>query len=68
MGQPASAKSLFLLGILELEHKAVYYDGSNTTNRILDVLERERPKVILIDELDLTATGIALFLLIALVV
>jgi hypothetical protein len=30
----------------------VYFDGSNTTNRILDVLEQERPKVICIDELD----------------
>ncbi len=32
----------------------VYFDGSNTTNRILDVLEQERPKVICIDELDKT--------------
>jgi replication-associated recombination protein RarA len=39
------------LGILELKH-GVYFDGSNTTNRILDVLERERPKIICIDELD----------------
>jgi len=30
----------------------VYFDGSNTTNRILDVLEEERPKIICIDELD----------------
>ena len=48
---PASAKTLFLLGILEFR-KGVYFDGSNTTNRILDVLEEERPKVICIDELD----------------
>src|SRR5215831_435593 len=27
-------------------------DGSNTTNRILDVLQEERPRVICIDELD----------------
>jgi hypothetical protein len=33
---PASAKTLFLLGILEFK-KGVYFDGSNTTNRILDV-------------------------------
>ena len=32
--------------------KGVYFDGSNTTNRILDVLEEERPRVICIDELD----------------
>jgi Holliday junction resolvasome RuvABC ATP-dependent DNA helicase subunit len=30
----------------------VYFDGSNTTNRILDVLEENRPKIICIDELD----------------
>jgi DNA polymerase III delta prime subunit len=50
-GPPASAKTLFLLGILEYR-KGVYFDGSNATNRILDVLEEERPKVICIDELD----------------
>ena len=50
-GPPASAKTLFLLGILECR-KGVYFDGSNTTNRILDVLEEERPRVICIDELD----------------
>ena len=37
-GPPASAKTLFLLGILKCR-KGVYFDGSNTTNRILDVLE-----------------------------
>ena len=50
-GPPASAKTLFLLGILDTR-KGAYFDGSNTTNRILDVLEREKPKVICIDELD----------------
>src|SRR5215467_6703611 len=50
-GPPASAKTLFLLGILE-SRKGVYFDGSNTTNRILDVLKEERPKAICIDELD----------------
>ncbi len=30
----------------------VYFDGSNTTSGILDVLEEERPKIICIDELD----------------
>jgi hypothetical protein len=48
---PTSAKTLFLLGILECR-KGVYFDGSNTTNRILDVLEEKRPKIICIDELD----------------
>jgi Holliday junction DNA helicase RuvB len=51
IGPPASSKTLLLLGILEFRHE-VYFDGSNTTNRILDVLEQERPKVICIDELD----------------
>jgi len=51
-GPPASAETLFLLGILECSRG--YFDGSNTTNRILNVLEEERPKVICIDELDKT--------------
>jgi len=51
IGPPASAKTLFLLGILESK-KGVYFDGSNTTNRILDVLEEKSPKIICIDELD----------------
>ena len=37
-GPPASAKTLFLLEILECRN-GVYFDGSNTTNRILDVLD-----------------------------
>ncbi|MFY9796509.1 MAG: ATP-binding protein, partial [Candidatus Nitrosopolaris sp.] len=52
IGPPASAKTLFLLGILDMRKDGVYFDGSNTTNRILDVLEQERPKVVCIDELD----------------
>jgi MoxR-like ATPase len=43
---------LFLQGILEIRKDGVYFDGSNTTNRILDVLEEKRPKIICIDELD----------------
>jgi replication-associated recombination protein RarA len=31
---------------------SVYFDGSNTTSRILDVLQERRPKIICIDELD----------------
>ena len=52
IGPPASAKTLFLLCILDMRKDGVYFDGSNTTNRILDVLEEERPKIISIDELD----------------
>src|ERR1700739_3788335 len=50
-GPPASAKTLFLHGILECRN-GIYFDGSNTTNRILDVLEEKRYKIICIDELD----------------
>ena len=42
-GPPASAKTLFLLGILDIRKDGVYFDGSNTTNRILDVLEEKGP-------------------------
>jgi replication-associated recombination protein RarA len=52
IGPPASSKTLFLQGILEIRKDGVYFDGSNTTSRILDVLEKERPKMICIDELD----------------
>jgi Holliday junction DNA helicase RuvB len=52
VGPPASSKTLFLMGILDIRKDRVYFDGSNTTNRILDVLEEKRPKIILLDELD----------------
>ena len=51
VGPPASSKTLFLKSILEMK-SGVYFDGSNTTNRILDVLQERRPKIICIDELD----------------
>ena len=51
IGAPASSKTLFLQSILKIRKDGVYFDGSNTTNRILDVLEQERSKVICIDEL-----------------
>ena len=52
VGPPASSKTLFLLGILDIRKDGAYFDGSNTTSRILDVLEEKRPKIICIDELD----------------
>jgi Holliday junction DNA helicase RuvB len=52
IGPPASSKTLFLQGILDIRKDGVYFDATNTTNRILDVLEEERPKIICIDELD----------------
>jgi hypothetical protein len=51
-GPPASSKTMFLLGIQEQEPDAIYFDSSNTTNRILDVLQEKRPHIILLDELD----------------
>jgi MoxR-like ATPase len=50
-GPSASAKTLFLVGILE-SRKGAFFDGSNTTNRILDVLEEQRPRIICLDEID----------------
>jgi hypothetical protein len=47
----SGAKTLFLLGITEYK-KGVSFDGSNTSNRILDIIEEKRPKIICIDELD----------------
>ena len=44
VGTPASSKTLFLQGILEIRKDGVYFDGSNTTNRIIDVLEEGRPR------------------------
>ena len=46
IGPPATAKTLFLLGILDMT-KGVYFDGSNTTNRILNVLELTSSKLLI---------------------
>ena len=51
VGPTASSKTLFLQGILEIK-SGVYFDGSNTTDRLLDVLQERRPKIICMDELD----------------
>ena len=47
------ASKLFLLGILDMRMDGVYFDGSNTTSRRLDVLEKARSKIICIDELEI---------------
>ncbi len=52
IGAPASGKTLLLEGIRDLRKDAVYFDMSNTTNKILDILETIRPKVILLDEVE----------------
>jgi MoxR-like ATPase len=46
-----SSKTLFLLELAK-QKGAVFFDCTNTTSRILDVLEQERPKIILFDELE----------------
>src|SRR5215831_12588239 len=52
IGQPSSAKSLFLLGIIE-SRKGVYFD---VYNQSLDMLNKKTPKIICIDELDKMST------------
>ncbi len=53
IGPPASAKTMFLQGIIEMYPKeSVYFDATNTTNRALDVFAAKRPKIICIDELE----------------
>ncbi len=48
IGQPSSAKTLFLLGILEARN-GVYFD---VYNQCLDMLDKETPNIICIEELD----------------
>src|SRR5215469_9018914 len=53
VGPPASCKTQFLMEIIKARNsKTVYFDATNTTNRILKVLEEERPEIVLLDELD----------------
>jgi holliday junction DNA helicase RuvB len=52
IGPPGSAKTLFLMEIERSRSDAIYFDASNTTNRILQVLEEEQPEIICLDELD----------------
>jgi len=58
VGPPASAKTMFLQGVMDIMgDDAVYFDATNTTNRVLDVLEQKRPKIICIDELEKMPTN-----------
>ena len=50
IGPPASSKTQFLMEIMKAYKEAEYFDGTNTTSKILDVLEVKRPKIILLDE------------------
>jgi len=52
IGEPASGKTLFLQGIMDMRKDAVYFDSTNTTNKILDILEQKRPKIICLDEIE----------------
>jgi replication-associated recombination protein RarA len=53
VGKPASGKSVILKAISEeLGGQCMFFDGTNTTNRILTDMEARRPKVILIDEFE----------------
>ena len=52
VGPPSSSKTQFLLEIMKTSKNCVYFDATNTTNRILQVLEEERPEIVLLDELD----------------
>jgi len=40
-GEPASSKTMFLMELAK-EKGAVYFDCTNTTTRILDILQQER--------------------------
>ena len=54
IGPPASCKTQFLMEIMKINggKNCVYFDATNTTNRIFQVLEEEKPEIILLDELD----------------
>ena len=53
VGQPASSKTQFLMEIMKArEGKTVYFDATNTTNRMLQVLDEERQEIILLDKLE----------------
>lgn len=52
IGPPACAKTLFLEAVIEEAGQGLYFDGTNTTNRILDVLNEEKPSIVCIDELE----------------
>lgn len=52
VGSPSSGKTLFLEGIMNLSKDAVYFDATNMTNRILDILVERRPKIVCIDKIE----------------
>jgi len=52
VGPSSSAKTQFMMEIMNVSKHCVYFDAANSTNQILQVLEKERPKIVLLDELD----------------
>jgi len=61
VGAPASGKTLFLEGIMDIyrEKDAVYFDATNMTNNIHDILEEKRPRIICIDEIEKASKKLA---------
>jgi len=53
VGPPASGKTLFLMALERLPLKVKYYVGSNTSKAgLTEVLLREKPDVLLLDEIE----------------
>jgi Holliday junction resolvasome RuvABC ATP-dependent DNA helicase subunit len=52
VGPPACSKTLFLEAVIEEAGEGLYFDGTNITNKILDVLNEEKPNIVCIDELE----------------
>src|SRR5207249_6567676 len=56
VGPPASTKTMFLTSLLQFLKKAYFVDGGNTTKAgMVDYLFENRPKYLLIDEIDKSA-------------
>ena len=52
-GPPASAKTMFLMSLLQYLNKSYFVDGGNTTKAgIIDYLFENQPRYLLIDEID----------------
>ncbi len=52
LGPSSSAKTQFLMEIMKVCKDAEYFDCTNTTSKILDMLEQKKPKIILLDEIE----------------
>jgi len=64
VGPPASAKTMFLTSLLQFLEKAYFIDGGNSTKAgVIDYLFENRPRYLLIDEIDKSAPKHQTFLL-----